>query len=403
MMISKAEFQGRLDLYRLLSRLYRAEVDEALLDSLKTLALPEEHKDVKQGTADLRDYLSSCGPDTVEELAVDYAATFLAAGSAEGAAALPCESVYTSPKRIFMQEAWEQVSRLYAEKGLGKDEASSDLMEDHVALELAFMAWLIENGTVQEQKAFLENHLLNWLPAFAADVEQYGRTPFYKAATKITLGFLRLEQGLLAALDSGELSMARSFSVRNDRFDPILLRLKERYRVFAPKRFPKRGPKGADLIRYGEIDVLTDIVYKEKFHLSAKEVFYPVSQTLFTFTEDECTQKELEDDRDIILLARPCDLNAICRLDNIFLNNVQPDLNFARMREKLHLFLLECREGFDNCFCVSMGANVALDYAAAVRIDDICALVEIKDEAFLPYFKDEVPIDFTPEFVKENH
>ena len=28
--------------------------------------------------------------------------------------------------------------------------------------------------------------------------------------------------------------------------------------------------------------------------------------------------------------------------------------------------------------------------------------MEIKDEAFLSYFKDEVPIDFTPEFVKEN-
>ena len=402
MMISKAEFQGRMDLYRLLSRLYQAEVDETLLDSLKVLALPEENKELKQGAADLRDYLSSCGPNAVEELAVDYAATFLAAGSAEGAAALPCESVYTSPKRIFMQEAWEQVSRLYAEKGLGKSDTLPDLMEDHAALELAFMAWLIENGTVQEQKAFLEGHLLNWLPAFALDVERYGRTPFYKAVTKITLGFLGLEQGLLAALDSGELSMTKSFSVRNDRFDPILLRLKERYRMFAPKRYPKRGPKGSDLIRYGEIDALTDIEYKEKSHLSAKEVFYPVSQTLFTFTEDECTQKELEDDRDIILLVRPCDLNAIRRLDNIFLNNGQPDLYYARMRERLHLFLLECREGFDNCFCVSMGSNVAPDYAAAARIDDICALVEIKDETFLPYFRDEVPIDFTPEFVRKN-
>ena len=339
MMISKAEFQGRLDLYRLLSRLYQSEVDEALLDNLKALALPKENEDLKQGAADLRDYLSSCGSNAVEELSVDYAATFLAAGSAEGAAALPCESVYTSPKRIFMQEAWEQVSRLYAEKGLGKDDSLSDLMEDHVALELAFMAWLIEQGTIQEQKAFLEGHLLNWLPAFANHVEQYGRTPFYKAVTKIALGFLRLEQGLLAALDSGELSMAKSFSVRNDRFDPILLRLKERYRVFAPKRFPNRGPKGSDLIRYGEIDALTDIVYKEKPHLSAKEVFCPVSPTLFTFTEDVCSPKELEDDREIILLARPCDLNAIRRLDNIFLHNGQPDLYYARMREKLHSYM----------------------------------------------------------------
>ena len=402
MMISKASFQIRIGMYRLLSRLYQAEVDETLLTSLKTLVLPEENEDMKRGAADLREYLASAGANAIEELAVDYAATFLAAGSAEGAAAPPCESVYTSPKRIFMQEAWEQVSQLYAEKGLGKDDALSDLMEDHLALELAFMAWLVDNGAVREQKTFLENHLLNWLPDFAVDVEQYGRTPFYKAVTKIALGFLRLEQGLLAALDCGALSMAKSFSVRNDRFAPILLRLKERYRVFAPKRFLKRGPRGSDLIRYGEIDGLTDIEYKVKSHLSAKEVFYPVSQTLFTFTEDECTQKELEDDREIILLARPCDINAIRRLDNIFLHNGQPDLYYTRMREKLHLFLLECKDGFDNCFCVSMGSNMALDYAAAVRIDDICALLEVKDETFLPYFADEVPIDFAPEFVRGN-
>ncbi len=402
MMISKAESRGRADLYRLLSRLYEREADQALLDSLRGLSLPEDNDDLKQGAAALRDYLAAAGPDAVDELAVDYAAVFLAAGSAEGAAALPCESVYTSPRRIFMQEAWEQVCRLYAGKGLGRAEGRADLMEDHLALELAFQGWLVDNGTVREQKSFLESHLLNWLPAFAADVDKYGRTPFYKAVTRITLGFLALERGLLEGLESGELSMARSFSVRNDRLAPILARLKEQYRVFAPKRFPKRGLKGADLIRYGEIDALTDIVYKEKSHLSAKEVFYPVSQTLFRFNGEECTQEEPADGREIILLARPCDINAVRRLDTIFLRNGQPDLYYARMREKLHLFLLECKEGFDNCFCVSMGSNVALDYEAAVRIDDICALVEVKNEAFLPYFQDEVPIDFAPEFVSEN-
>ncbi len=402
MMISKAESRGRADLYRLLSRLYEREADQALLDSLRGLSLPEDNDDLKQGAAALRDYLAAAGPDTLEELAVDYAAVFLAAGSAEGAAALPCESVYTSPRRIFMQEAWEQVRGLYADKGLGKAEGRADLMEDHLALELAFMGWLIDNGSVSEQRSFLEGHLLNWLPAFAADVETYGRTPFYKAVTRVALGFLALERDLLDALDGGGLSMARSFSVRNDRFAPILARLKEKYRVFAPKRFPGRGLKGGDLIRYGEIDALTDVVYREKSHLSAKEVFYPVSQTLFRFTGEECAQEELADDREIILLARPCDLNAVRRLDTIFLHNGQPDLYYARMREKLHLFLLECREGFDNCFCVSMGSNVALDYEAALRIDDICALVEVKNEAFLPYFEDEVPIDFAPQFVREN-
>lgn len=402
MMISKTSDISRVRMYRLLSRLYRAEADVALLDGLKNMALPQAEGELAEGYALLNHYLDGCSKNALEDLAVDYAAVFLAAGSADGSAAIPCESVYTSPKRMFMQEAWEDARLRYAEQGLGKDGAVDDLHEDHLALELEFMAWLVENGTVEEQAEFLNRHLLNWVPAFAADIKRYARTDFYKAAGRITAAFLALEGEYLSALLSGEIRQAQSFSVRADRMAPIFARLKEKYRIFAPRRFPGRGPKGGDLIRYGEIDAITDVVYKEKSHFSAKEVFYPISQTMFYFNEDRCTEKELDDDKGILLFARPCDLNAIRRLDQIFLHNGQPDLYYARMREKLKLILLECREGFDNCFCVSMGTNEAFDYAAAVRIDDICALMEICDEELLPCFQDEVPIEFTPEFVKEN-
>lgn len=402
MMISKTGDISRVRIYRLLSRLYRAEADAALLDGLKQMALPQAEGALADGYALLKRYLDNCGENALEDLAVDYAGLFLAAGSADGSAAIPCESVYTSPKRIFMQEAWEDVSRRYAEKGLGKDGAVDDLHEDHLALELEFMAWLVEHGTVEEQAEFLNAHLLNWIPAFAADIEKYARADFYKAAGRITEAFLALEGEYLSALLSGEIRRARSFSIRADRMAPIFTRLKEKYRIFAPRRFPGRGPKGGDLIRYGEIDTITDVVYKEKSHFSAKEVFYPISQTMFYFSGEACAEKEPEDDKGILLFARPCDLNAIRRLDQIFLHNGQPDLYYARMREKVKLILLECREGFDNCFCVSMGTNEAFDYAAAVRIDDICALMEICHEELLPCFQDEVPIEFTPEFVKEN-
>lgn len=403
MMITKSELQPRADLYSLLSRLYRVEVDASLLEKLKGLTFPQAaNETLAQGYAMLRSYLDNCGEEALDDLAVDYATVFLAAGSADGAAAIPCESVYTSPKKIFMQEAWEDVTRIYREKGLVRDADHPDLMEDHLALELEYMATLVHQRAPQDEKYFLEHHLLNWVPSFVADIDKYARVDFYKAVGRITLGFLQMEQALLTALTDGTLRQAPSFSVRAERMDNVIARLKERYRIFAPKRFPKRGPNGSDLIRYGEIDSLADIVYKEKSHFSPKEVFYPISQTMFYFTEENCTQKELDDDREIILIARPCDLNAIRRLDNIFLHNGSPDLYYSRMREKLHFFMLECRESFDNCFCVSMGSNVCDEYSVAMRIDDICALVEIRDETFLPYFENEVPIEFMPEFVTSN-
>lgn len=402
MMISGINMQERAALYRLLSRLYRVEVDQGLLDALKSLTFPAADGVLGEGYEMLRSYLDSCGENALDELAVDYATVFLAAGSADGAAAIPCESVYTSPKKIFMQEAWEYVCRIYQQHNLAKDGAFKDLMEDHVALELEFMAALVEQGAIEQEKSFLESHLLNWMGGFTADIDKYARCDFYKAVGRITMGFLQMEQELLTALEEGSLKQSSSFSVRNERFANVLARLKEHYRIYAPKRFPKRGPKGADLIRYGEIDALTDIVYKEKSHFSPKETFYPISQTLFHFNDQNCTEKELEDHRGILLICRPCDINAIRRLDNIFLRNGQPDLYYSRMRDKLKLVLLECTDSFDNCFCVSMGSNAAYEYSAAMRIDDICALMEIRDEELLPYFQDEVPIEFSPEFVKEN-
>ena len=159
MMISRVNMQERADLYRLLSRLYRVEVDQALLNALKSLSFPAAEGVLGEGYEMLKSYLDHCGEDALDQLAVDYATVFLAAGSADGAAAIPCESVYTSPKKIFMQEAWEDVCAIYGQHNLAKDGAFQDLMEDHVALELEFMAALVESRAPEAEKSFLENHL----------------------------------------------------------------------------------------------------------------------------------------------------------------------------------------------------------------------------------------------------
>ncbi len=402
MMISRETNRDRANMYRFLSRCYRIEADEKLLETMSGMHFPKAEGLLGEGYAMLENYLASRGGNCIEELAVDYAAAFLAAGSADGAAALPFESVYNSPAKIFMQEPWEELKAEYARFGLVKSEENADLMEDHLALELEYMAFLIEKGDSEAQKSFIEKHLLSWVETFASDIDKFTRCDFYRAIGRITLGFLRLDAQLLEAVEAGQLQPSRSYSVRNERMANILARLKEKYHVYAPVRFPRRGPKGTDLIRYGEISELTDIVYKERSHFSPKECFYPVSQTMLRFSENECAVQEMSDDKGIIIICRACDINAVKRLDNIFLHNGEADLYYSRMREKVKFILLECGESFDNCFCVSMGTNVARGYSAAMSIDDICAKMEICDEELLPYFTDEVPIDYAPGFVKEN-
>ena len=55
MMITKSELQPRADLYRLLSRLYRVEVDQPLLDALKELRFPQAENEILAEGYDTKD------------------------------------------------------------------------------------------------------------------------------------------------------------------------------------------------------------------------------------------------------------------------------------------------------------------------------------------------------------
>ena len=189
--------------------------------------------------------------------------------------------------------------------------------------------------------------------------------------------------------------------------DGILDALSKEYRVFAPK-----WDKAKKNVRFSPIRSVSEIVTDRQSDFSTKEAYYPISQVMMYFRSDTVEEEQLADERKILIIARPCDINAIRRLDTIFLENGNPDFYYARMRKLVFFALLECKESFENCFCVSMGSNQTDDYCMAFRFekkDDGTAgdtYVEIKDPAFASYFEsacgNDTVIDFKPEFVKEN-
>ena len=109
-----------------------------------------------------------------------------------------------------MQDARDHVLAAYRQKGLEKD-AALDFPEDHIALELEFMAhlcretqnalasqdWTAVSTGLKEQNDFLAQHLLNWVPAFCADVLKLARTNFYRAVARITSGYLTMDLAIL--------------------------------------------------------------------------------------------------------------------------------------------------------------------------------------------------------------
>lgn len=87
--------------------------------------------------------------------------------------------------------------KIYAERGLALESNQSDIKEDHIAMELSFMAYLCgqygkedTHVLLEEQQVFLKEHLLNWTDRFVADIETYARTEFYKAVGDLLLDIL---------------------------------------------------------------------------------------------------------------------------------------------------------------------------------------------------------------------
>lgn len=201
----------REGMYLFLAAIYLEEVDKEMLQVLLRSSFPvfsdsktsfEQDLDagyrlIESGLSAFADKSEEETKELLEDLAADYAKTFLAAGDATGKAAFPYESIYTGTDSTFGGSLQQNLAAIYAAKGLSMSEEMFRVMEDHIGLELEFMAMLLNEGApVNEQKAFFEDHLINWALSFTTDVYKYSERDFYKGIARITTGFLEAEQQL---------------------------------------------------------------------------------------------------------------------------------------------------------------------------------------------------------------
>ena len=180
--------------------------------------------------------------------------------------------------------------------------------------------------------------------------------------------------------------------------------LKKEYKIYAPKRFKKQGRySDTDIIKYDEVSTVEEIEFKEKSHYPVKEVITPITQTLYYFTEDEFRESSIGHNKKILIFARPCDINAQRRQDVIYLRNGNfEDTFYKRIRERVKFICIECVDGFDTCFCVSMNSNKTDDYSLAVRFNESSLLFDVKDKDFSKFFNDKTEEEFELKFIEEN-
>jgi putative dimethyl sulfoxide reductase chaperone len=207
---------NRQALYTFLGRIYAIEITKDTLKEIQLkhdvwVRLAEDSKDqgpeLTEGFGALAEFASSLEGANLDDiklqLDIEYAGLFLGVWQLPPH---PSESAYSGNEHLIMQKARDEVLMMYRSIGLDKVSEFRE-PEDHIAIELQFMAYL--SGKTSEalksnnlvdtrkylevQRAFLNDHLAKWAPKLAADILQSARREFYKAIAKITEGYVRID------------------------------------------------------------------------------------------------------------------------------------------------------------------------------------------------------------------
>ena len=173
------------------------------------------------------------------------------------------------------------------------------------------------------------------------------------------------------------------FKLSKAQFDAFLKEIGKECEVYAPVCFQGGGTySDTDLVRYGKISSIDEIVFDKKSAYSFKEVINPICQTLFFFTEEEVKVADAPRKKGAVIFLRSCDLHALKRMDDMYLKNGPTDFYYSRMRENTKFILMPCSSSFENCFCASMGTNKSDNYDMSVEIKDGEVLADCKDDGF---------------------
>lgn len=209
-------------------RLHDREADSPLIESLwqadfaalaEALLPQPEDQAVAQGFARILAGLPRPVPTAVlDEMAADFADGYLT----HGFRAAPTGSVWLTEDHLERQAPMFEVREWYAHYGLSVPDwrLRSD---DHIVHELQFVAHLLGLGTADaltDAAAFLDGHLLPWLPDFCLRLAQHCRHPFHAGVALLTRALMgALRQDLARATGRAPAILPHAWAVQSDRAD----------------------------------------------------------------------------------------------------------------------------------------------------------------------------------------
>ncbi len=199
-----AEARHRSDIYGLLATVYGQEITSDLLGQIKAPQFLEALSVLEVEGID--GLMQKPEAELLEDLAVEYTRLFLGPGKHIS----PHESVHHQREDGQWGELWGastvEVKKFIEATGLSYTDDYKG-MPDHISVEFEFMQQLIQReeqawkeadadkatACRQIEKKFVEEHLINWIPAFCEMVIQEAESPFYHAMAALTRSFIEFE------------------------------------------------------------------------------------------------------------------------------------------------------------------------------------------------------------------
>jgi sulfhydrogenase subunit beta (sulfur reductase) len=136
-------------------------------------------------------------------------------------------------------------------------------------------------------------------------------------------------------------------------FKPFLQSLMVEYDLFAPVQLAEGVAVFKKIDHPDEVDFSSSNTQKP-----AKEVFFPQSETMFRYEktgkQHQVTSTEEVERKRVILGARPCDIQAVSLIDQVFSGKEFTDVYYVNKRKATTIIGMACDHPLSTCFCSSM-------------------------------------------------
>lgn len=185
-----AEDQARAHWYALISRLFHAAPDAALLGGVASAPAGDEEEGAGSPFhAAWRDLQSACAEGDPETVRAEFEALFIGVGKA---LVTPYTSAYVAPHAP--DRHLVALRERFAEWGLGRRGGIFET-EDHISAVCDGMRWLIEHGrSLAGQREYFVEYVDVALSSFCTAIKRAPSAHFYARAATLALAFHVVEK-----------------------------------------------------------------------------------------------------------------------------------------------------------------------------------------------------------------